>query len=55
MRLRFGIGRGSEHSLDEVGQIFHLTRERIRQIERKALLKLHQRMRRDGLQALVAG
>lgn len=55
VRLRFGIGRGSEHSLDEVGQIFHLTRERIRQIERKALLKLHQRMRRDGLRALVAG
>ena len=40
LRLRFGLDDGSEHTLEEVGQNFHVTRERIRQIEAKALRKL---------------
>src|SRR5574338_1589812 len=40
LRMRFGIGDGSEHTLEEVGQNFAVTRERIRQIEAKALRKL---------------
>ena len=39
IRMRFGIGDGSEHTLEEVGQRFSVTRERIRQIEAKALRK----------------
>ena len=38
--MRFGIGMNSEHTLEEVGQQFSVTRERIRQIEAKALRKL---------------
>ena len=40
IKMRFGIGDGSEHTLEEVGQSFQVTRERIRQIEAKALRKL---------------
>ena len=40
LKMRFGIGGGTEHTLEEVGQTFTLTRERIRQIESKALKKL---------------
>ena len=40
LRLRFGLDRGEPRTLDEVGQHFRLTRERIRQIEAKALSKL---------------
>ena len=40
IKMRFGLGDGSEHTLEEVGQNFAVTRERIRQIEAKALRKL---------------
>ena len=40
LRMRFGIGMNSDHTLEEVGQQFRVTRERIRQIEAKALRKL---------------
>jgi len=40
LRMRFGIGVSSNHTLEEVGQQFSVTRERIRQIEAKALRKL---------------
>jgi len=42
LRMRFGIGERSDHTLEEVGQDFEVTRERIRQIESKALKKLRQ-------------
>jgi RNA polymerase primary sigma factor len=40
LKMRFGLGDGNEHTLEEVGQLFKVTRERIRQIEAKALRKL---------------
>ena len=40
LRMRFGIGENSDHTLEEVGLVFEVTRERIRQIEAKALRKL---------------
>ena len=40
LRMRFGIGEAHEHTLEEIGQRFCLTRERIRQIEAEALRKL---------------
>jgi RNA polymerase primary sigma factor len=42
LKMRFGVDEGSEHTLEEVGQSFAVTRERIRQIESKALRKLRQ-------------
>jgi RNA polymerase primary sigma factor len=45
LRLRFGLGDGREHTLEEVGQRFAVTRERIRQIEMGALRKLHPALR----------
>ena len=40
LRMRFGVGEGTEHTLEEIGRSFNVTRERIRQIEAKALRKL---------------
>ena len=42
MKMRFGLEDGSEHTLEEVGRAFAVTRERIRQIEAKVLRKLRQ-------------
>jgi len=53
LRLRFGIGEGSEHTLEEVGERFAVTRERIRQIEAKALRKLRHPLRGRALRAFV--
>jgi RNA polymerase primary sigma factor len=47
--MRFGIGEKTDHTLEEVGQDFNLTRERIRQIESKALQKLRTSNRADAL------
>ena len=55
VKLRFGVGDGSKHTLQEVGQNFAVTRERIRQIEVKALRKLRHPSRRQRLRALVDG
>ena len=44
LRMRFGIGMNTDHTLEEVGQQFSVTRERIRQIEAKALRKLEHRV-----------
>ncbi|HEV8672468.1 MAG TPA: sigma-70 family RNA polymerase sigma factor [Methylomirabilota bacterium] len=53
LRLRFGIGEEGEHTLEEVGQRFEVTRERIRQIEAKALRKLRSPLRGRGLKSFV--
>ena len=54
IKMRFGLGDGSEHTLEEVGQSFTVTRERIRQIEAKALRKLRHPSRSRKLRAFVA-
>ena len=53
LRMRFGIGEKHDHTLDEVGQVFELTRERIRQIEEKALRKLKHSSRADKLKSFI--
>ena len=53
LRMRFGIGEKHDHTLDEVGQYFELTRERIRQIEEKALRKLKHSSRADKLRSFI--
>jgi RNA polymerase primary sigma factor len=55
IKMRFGVGDGSEHTLEEVGQSFAVTRERIRQIEAKALRKLRHPSRSRKLKALLEG
>jgi RNA polymerase primary sigma factor len=55
IKMRFGVGDGSEHTLEEVGQNFAVTRERIRQIEAKALRKLRHPSRSRRLRAFMEG
>ena len=55
LRLRYGLDRGDPRTLEEVGDVLHLTRERIRQIERQALSKLrHPSVETGGRDLLAA-
>jgi RNA polymerase primary sigma factor len=51
--MRFGLGMNSDHTLEEVGQRFSLTRERIRQIEARALRKLKHPSRSSVLRSFL--
>ncbi len=53
LRMRFGIGMNTDHTLEEVGKQFDVTRERIRQIEAKALRKLRHPSRSESLRSFV--
>jgi RNA polymerase primary sigma factor len=53
LRMRFGIGQKSDCTLEEVGKVFAVTRERIRQIEAKALRKLRQTGRSRKLEGFI--
>src|SRR6185369_2766625 len=55
LRMRFGIGMNTDHTLEEVGQQFSVTRERIRQIEAKALRKLRHPSRSEKLRSFLEG
>jgi len=55
LKMRFGLGDGNEHTLEEVGQQFKVTRERIRQIEAKALRKLKHPSRSRKLRSFTNG
>ncbi len=54
LRMRFGIGMNTDHTLEEVGQQFHVTRERIRQIEAKALRKLKHPTRSKKMRSFIS-
>ncbi len=54
IKMRFGLEDGSEHTLEEVGQSFAVTRERIRQIEARALRKLRHPARSLTLKSFLA-
>jgi RNA polymerase primary sigma factor len=53
LKMRFGLGDGNEHTLEEIGDQFKVTRERIRQIETKALRKLKHPNRREKLESFA--
>ncbi len=53
IRLRFGIGEQAEYTLEEIGKLFNVSRERIRQIEKKALNRLRHSSRRDKLKFFI--
>ncbi|HSC45909.1 MAG TPA: RNA polymerase sigma factor RpoD [Candidatus Acidoferrum sp.] len=55
IKMRFGLDDGSEHTLEEVGQVFSVTRERIRQIEAKALRKLRHPSRSHRFRVFMEG
>ena len=55
IRLRYGLGDGYTYTLEEVGKIFSVTRERVRQIESKAVRKLQQPYRRNTLAGFLNG
>jgi len=55
LRLRYGLADGYSYTLEEVGKIFSVTRERVRQIESKAVRKLQQPYRNNGLSSFVDG
>jgi RNA polymerase primary sigma factor len=53
MRMRFGIGDDSDHTLEEIGEQLNLSRERVRQIESKAIAKLAELGCLDSLKSFV--
>jgi RNA polymerase primary sigma factor len=53
LRMRFGIGMNTDHTLEEVGKQFDVTRERIRQIEAKALRKLRHPTRSEHMRSFI--
>ena len=55
IKLRYGLADGYAYTLEEVGKIFCVTRERVRQIETKAVLKLQQPYRAKSLAGFVEG
>ena len=55
IRLRYGLADGYSYTLEEVGRIFKVTRERVRQIEAKAVAKLQHPVRSRYLEAFVPG
>ncbi|MCL4744283.1 MAG: sigma-70 family RNA polymerase sigma factor, partial [Burkholderiaceae bacterium] len=55
LRMRFGVEMSTDHTLEEVGKQFDVTRERIRQIEAKALRKLRHPSRSDKLKSFLEG
>ena len=55
LKLRYGIGDGYTYTLEEVGRIFKVTRERVRQVESKAIRKLQHPVRRQRLASFLPG
>src|SRR5690606_35006061 len=55
IKLRYGLGDGYTYTLEEVGRIFKVTRERVRQIEAKAVRKLQHPVRSQQLEGFLAG
>jgi RNA polymerase primary sigma factor len=55
LRMRFGLADGYTYTLEEVGKVFSVTRERVRQIESKAVRKLQQPFRSRSLASFVDG